>query len=212
MALIVQASGFESDGRWYLSLLVGTNNVDALETKNWVAPEFDVDLDFSYGALVGGTFGRSFGESYRLEAELGYRANEASSLGDGNPNLYGDVNMDGDLKVFNSGLNGYYDPQFEFWVEPYIGGGFGIARFAAEVYQQGSGDVRTWEENDTAGYMQGMAGLSRSLGTNNAITLEYRYFRSIGLDASSRYDWGVSPSNDSEYASHSVIIGLRAAF
>jgi OmpA-OmpF porin, OOP family len=71
---------------------------------------------------------------------------------------------------------------------------------------------RTVDDNDNRFAYQGIAGVSYSVTPQWKVALDYRYFATLDPEFSATTPGGASTKVDSEYSSHTVMLGLRYHF
>lgn len=166
------------------------------------------------GSGIAGTVavGRGFG-AFRGEIEGGYReARVGRATGFGV-----DVPGTGRVSALSAMANLYFDPAFSIGpVQPYVGGGIGIARFRArDISAIGLPPIPPVTSlgpvsgSEVGLAWQAMAGLALALGNNAALTVGYRYFGTPGVDVSVPVAGTV---NVGGLRVHSVDAGVRFAF
>ncbi|MEE8213691.1 MAG: outer membrane beta-barrel protein, partial [Alphaproteobacteria bacterium] len=164
---------------------------------NW-ANDSDVsgasgDVDFDLGWVGAVAVGYGFGNGLRLEGELSYRRNDADDFS-------------GEGKVAGFMANVLYDFDVSPKFVPYIGLGAGLAIVEFdEVSPIGGSSV---EDDDTVFAWQAIAGVAIPIRDQLDLTFDYRYFDVPDVDLQTE----LGGSIDTEYASHSVMIGLRYRF
>jgi len=102
--------------------------------------------------------------------------------------------------------NALYDFNLKGPLQPYVGGGLGVARLDASGATQATG--ATINDTDTAFAWQAMVGVAYALNENMKLTLGYRYFAVPDASFSS----SAGTSFDPDYASHDVLFGFRYSF
>ncbi len=151
------------------------------------------DVDFDLGWVGAVAVGYGFGNGLRLEGELSYRRNDADDLS-------------GEGKVAGFMANMLYDFDVSPKFVPYIGLGAGLAIVEFdEVSPIGGSSV---EDDDTVFAWQAIAGVAIPIRDQLDLTFDYRYFDVPDVDLQTE----LGGSIDTEYASHSVMIGLRYRF
>ena len=174
----------------YLSGNIGGYSVNDADINDG---DDDGEVSFDDGFVATGALGRTVGSAGRVEAELGYRANDIDKTKiDGE----GEVANDGDLATISLMGNAYYDFNIGSSFTPFLGAGIGLANIEADT------DL-TDKENDTVFAYQLAAGGSLAVGEKLNIDLQYRYFATDDPE----FD-GV----EAEYNTHNLMFGLRFTF
>jgi opacity protein-like surface antigen len=175
--------------------------------------DFEDESETGYG--ISGVFGYEFGNGLRLEAEAGYRRNSlervnvrndgglGAALGFGSLNG-ASLDADGHIESLNLMANAWYDFKFDK-VRPYIGGGVGLARIAAEGSLAG---VNVLNDEDTVLAYQLGGGIGFDVMPAITLSLDYRYFAT--RDAALRTVTG--NEFDAEYQTHNVGVSVRYRF
>lgn len=207
--LAAPIAAFAEDG-WYGSLKAAYTTNGSLDVSSPAAvgalPSSDRDLESDWGGA--GSIGYGFGNSWRLEGELG---------------LY-----DNDLKgaALTSGAtaqtlmaNLFYDFPLSSSIKPYLGVGAGALRVdAATTGLTGTVPAaRTgFSGDDLALGVQGLAGLGIQVSPNLVLDLGYRYIMNVtdlsfnairGLDTAP-----VAGKYDADYEHGLATVGLRWQF
>ena len=196
-ALVAFASPAGAQTRPYLA---GTAGYTFPET---VGSNIGVEAETKRGYAVTGAAGYSFG-NVRAELEAGYRksdVDEARGLG-----LR--VEGTGEVSALSALANAYYEPRLQLGpLQPYIGGGAGIARFKARrvgaVGVPGLGPVSA---SETGFAYQLMAGAGWRVSEQATLTAGYRYFATPDIDTTVA---AVGPVKIDGLGLHAVEIGLR---
>ncbi len=155
-----------------------------------------VDLDTGPAALF--SLGYGVMENFRGEIELGFRTNDADSVGG--------ASASGNADAWSLMFNGLYDFDTGSKFTPYIGLGVGGARVSADGIFPVSG-TRV-DDSDIGLAFQGIVGAAYELSDSWSATADYRYLSAPDLDFGA--DNGTSL--DSSYDNHSFMIGLRYSF
>jgi OOP family OmpA-OmpF porin len=161
----------------------------------------DTDVEFDNGWAALGTVGYGFGNGLRLELEAGYRDNDVDGIS-------GQTGVSGDVNVWSGMLNLLYDVPTGTSFTPYIGAGLGYARVKVDGAGPVNGAAASVDDSDGVFAYQGILGMAYGLTPNLKIALDYRYF------ATQDPEFGTSAGTDvdSEYAAHTVMLGLRWEF
>ncbi|MDF2764319.1 MAG: surface antigen msp4 family protein [Rhodospirillales bacterium] len=182
----------------YVGAFGGVGN---LEDADLEAGGVDFDFESDTGWLVGAAVGYGFDFGLRTEAEIAYRMND---LDEGS--VAGvDFGVDGDTTALSFMGNLWFDVPVAWAVRPFIGAGAGMAQVSLNDAEAGAGEIA--DDSDWVFAYQLGAGLGYRLNPTLDLTAEYRYFatddpelEAFGIDA------------DYEYASHSVLFGVRYSF
>jgi OOP family OmpA-OmpF porin len=180
---------------WYIGLEGGGSWVEDADTLFFVdlGGEFEPGtttgtLEFDTGWAVFATMGYAFESNWRLEAEVGYRANETS---------VGAL----ELNEWSLMLNALYDIELTPKLALSIGAGAG--------YDHATLEVPGLDDSDGNFAYQGIAGLNYALSNRLDLTLTYRYL----IVDDPEFDLTAPPITlgfDVEsLRKHSVTIGLR---
>ena len=158
-------------------------------------------LDMSSGLTLLGAIGCDYGD-YRLEAELGYQQNDIKNWKGNTPVqnevVSASVPMDGDVSILSLMANGYYDVDLG-GVELYATAGVGVAQVSFDDVKAEDETGSTTEHETTLAWQVG-AGVAAPIADNIKLDLRYRYFATTDF-------W-----EDTNVASHSVLLGLRVGF
>jgi OOP family OmpA-OmpF porin len=198
MALPGLAHAYPKQG-WYSGIGAGVNfgqdtDVTLGGTTN--------TMEFDPGFALSGSVGFGFENQLRPEFEINYRRNtvdQNSGPGSGAPNGFVDsVAFMGNL---------FYDFDTRSGLTPYIGAGVGGALVSAD----NAGIVNGTSLNEQPFLLayQGIAGLSFELSERIDATADYRYFATMEPEWKSV---GGATSDDTSYANHVFMIGLRYVF
>lgn len=158
----------------------------------------DTSIDFDPGPVAMIAAGYAFDNGFRSELELAGRWNDAETVG-GSSGA-------GDTTAISGMVNVLYDFAIGDAFSPYVGAGLG----AAQIEDSGVASINgsSISDDDTVFAYQAMAGLSYDLGNFWSLTADYRYFASDDVSLTTASSVAV----EQEYASHSLLIGLRFDF
>lgn len=151
----------------------------------------EMSLDPGFGLT--GAVGNTFGNGFRGEIELSYRANDLDELTiDG----LGSGSVDGDVTTLALMGNAYYHfiPGGTF--SPFIGVGIGAANIEADINDFGS-------EDDTVFAYQLALGGAFAASEKLSFDLQYRFFGTSDPDFN---------GTEAEYTTHNLMAGLRYNF
>jgi opacity protein-like surface antigen len=155
-------------------------------------------LNLALDWLALGTAGYRLGSAMRTEVEIGYRANYLDDIGASGAS--------GDLSVWSTMLNVAFEFDVGWRATPYVGGGLGAGRVAADATSRTT--TTTIDDSDTVFAYQALAGLQWPLRDKIHLDVGYRLFSVVGLDFATSTGSTVDP----KYLSHSFMIGLRYLF
>lgn len=209
--LAMPASAAWFDGNFYGSIAGGVVQATDLDTKNLISSAANEELDFDTGYAFVGAVGDASSGILRSELEVGYRSYDVDGLDD-TSNTFADVNMEGDVEIWNFGYNAYYDFHNDSTVHPYLGAGVGAAHVSVDTHAQGFPMSNTWSGEDIGFYVQGIAGVAMDLGEKHEVFAEYRYFRTVGVNAESNFGGFTPDANDEQFENHSLMLGIRFEF
>lgn len=208
MVLIASpVSAAESDIYPYAGVTLGTALTSASKLSDGSGSLY---TDFNSGYMAGVAIGIAFNtnlewniERIRLEAEMGYRSNDLTSI----KNSKGQsADVSGTMTVKNLMINGYLDntgllvngvPVNIFLT---AGAGVAMANISTISYQ---GIPLVESANDTRFACQGGLGVG------------YELTKQITLDAAYRYMWAAPftfAGVKADYGSHDILLGARYAF
>ncbi|MEE9291195.1 MAG: OmpA family protein, partial [Alphaproteobacteria bacterium] len=179
----------------YVSGALGANWATDSDVSGAASGEIDFEVD-TVGAVA---FVYGFGNGLRLEGELSYRQNDVDDFS--GAGLEGHANATGFM------ANLLYDIDVSPKFVPYVGLGAGAAIVEFDkVSPLPAGD--STDDSETVFAWQAIAGVAIPIRDQLDLTFDYRYFDVPDVDL--RSDAGTDV--DTEYASHSVMIGLRYRF
>jgi len=170
---------------------------------------FGDQVTFDPGIYIGGTGGYDFG-FLRLEGELSYRHAGIDKV---TSNSTGERfrNVDGDLGVFATMFNAYFDMHNPSRITPYVGGGIGFATVHISN-TNGIGSIQGYtplydESNDTVFASQVGAGMDIAINSRYSLDIGYRYF----MTEKANLDGDVISSN-LRFESHNALVGFKFKF
>jgi len=172
-------SAVAAPGDTYLALSGSRTFPKSIESNAGVR----ADLRDGYG--IAGAVGRNFG-GVRGELEVAYKRNNLGSA----TGFGFEAQGRGRASALSGMANVYLDPTFSIGpVQPYIGGGIGVARFRATdidvVGLPAGGPITNFgpvDASKTGFAYQAMAGVGIPLSENATFTIGYRYFATPGAD------------------------------
>lgn len=204
LAVMLPASAMAASEGFYVGGAAGVNWLrDAKITDKTAQAQgqsASVKFDYDTGAVGTLAAGYATAVGVRAELEAGYRwANDISGDNDASSR------WTGNSRALSFMGNVYYDINTGTAFTPYIGVGAGVA----QVKLTANDPANNYRVSDTDWVFayQGIVGVSYSFTNNLAATLDYRYFDTID----SKFK-GPNGRVEGEYASHSVLLGLRYSF
>lgn len=180
---------------WYIGVEAGANWIDDADANILIdlgteigTTTTNAELEFETGWAALATVGYAFENSWRLEGELGYRANDFS-LGSA------------EVTEWSFMFNALYDFDLSPSMTFSLGGGVG--------YDDATVKLPGFEDSEGNFAYQGIAGLNYALGKRTDLTLTYRYL----IIDDPEFDFSAPPISigyDIESVrKHSLTIGLR---
>lgn len=192
IAVLASPAAARDRSGYYVGLGIGHSQV---EDYNDTGTANDITFDNGYGAY--GSIGYAFARHWRIEAELGYRDNDADMTGfPVAPTNLSEITLMGNVAYDVSLTNSFA-----------IGllGGIGVDRATLE---RGSGDHRDYQFAYQAG-----AELIFQASTHWDLYVGYRYLGVNDVDYS-RTELGLAagPEIDHDYKKHLISLGLRYGY
>jgi outer membrane protein OmpA-like peptidoglycan-associated protein len=179
----------------YVSGALGANWADDSDVSGGASGDVDFDVNWVGAVAVG----YGFGNGVRVEGELSHRRSDADD--------FSGVSLSGKATATGLMANVLYDFDVSPRFVPYLGLGAGLAVVDADrLTPIPAGDFV--DDDDTVFAWQVIAGVAVPLNERLDLTADYRYFDADNVDLTS----AAGVSIDSEYSSHSVMIGLRYRF
>jgi opacity protein-like surface antigen len=195
----------------YFSGFLGTSLSKNLNVSNYdylFNSAYNDRLSLDPGILAGVTGGYDFG-IMRIEGELSYRNAKIDKLTDTTGEQF--RNIDGDLGIYTTMVNVFFDMHNTSPITPYLGGGIGVATLhMSDTYGYGNtlGYTQLYgDSSDTVLAAQVGAGLDIALNRHLSLDLGYRYF--ITDQANFDTNW---ISSSMRFESHNATVGLRFKF
>lgn len=197
----------------YVSGFIGVTvprdaNVDSSQLSDASLQQFNDQVEFDPGLNIGGTGGYDFGH-LRLEGELSYKHAEIDRITAKNGVSF--VNPDGNIGVFATMVNAFFDLHNPGPVTPYVGGGIGFANLhlsETSAIDVSAGPVFLYpEDDDTVFAYQAGAGVGIALNRRLVLDVGYRYFGTSRARLSDGFD-----TAELRYESHNGVVGLRVKF
>lgn len=194
VAVVAAAPAAKAEGPYVFGAVGGA----FMQDSNLDSGAFDLNADHDAGFAGLAGLGYALPGGFRVEAELGYRDNDVDSVSG--------VNASGETRAYSAMANLLYDFDVDWPVRPFIGVGAGLARVARDdIAPVGPTSL---DDHDTGFAYQFIAGAEYPLSDRLGINLSYRYLRVPDLDYTAASGAGI----DSDYASHTVLLGLRFRF
>ncbi len=192
---------------FYLSGQVGPSILqDADNEANSIILTTSHDVGFN----VSGALGYQWNKYLRGELELSYQRNGVKTLTvtqSSFPSLNGlAVKTDGDVRLFNVMLNGFWDFPSNSPVVPYLMGGVGVSSVALEDVTTGS-ILFADDSTGVTAYQLG-AGLDYDFSERIDLTLGYRLLGTSDPE----FEDSTGVKFDSEILSHNIAFGVRFYF
>lgn len=154
---------------------------------------YSAEISSDTGYSIGLALGYEFEYNIRLEAAIGYQANDLDEL-----SVYGYTeSLDGDISILSFMANGYYDFKNSTAFTPFLMAGIGLANINADL------DSIDESDDDTVFAYQAGLGVGYALNDRVTLDLKYVYFATEDVD----FD-GI----DAEISSHNAVLGIRFAF
>lgn len=179
---------------FYVSGALGANWANDSDVSGAASGDIDFDMNLVGAVAVG----YGYGNGLRIEGELVHRVSDADDLS--GTNLSGRVTASGFM------FNLLYDFDVSRRFVPYLGLGAGLAVVHFDDISPIGGSSVDDEDNVFA--WQAIAGVAIPLRDRLDLTADYRYFDAGDVDVHT----SAGSRLNSEYASHSVMIGLRYRF
>jgi len=169
------------------------------QDAEFVGTGISAEASFHPGLFGSLALGTTFGNIWRSDVELSYRASdvgELSGVGNGSGEVNGSAAM----------INGYYDLFSGSDLRPYLGGGIGIMRLIADGVSPIGGS--TIDDEDTVVAVQGVAGVGYRVNDWLGLFTDYRFLATTETEfttvAGRPLNW--------EYREHRIVVGLRWSF
>ena len=167
--------------------------------SNVAGSGIDAELGFDPGLSGLLALGTTFGESWRGEAELSYRASDIEAVS-------GAANGGGDVGGTAFLVNGYYDFKNDSNWTPYVGAGFGLIRLdMGDAAPIGGSRI---DDDDVVIAAQGIAGVGYRVNERFSLFTDYRFLAAADPDFATASGAKV----ESEYSEHRIVVGLRWTF
>jgi opacity protein-like surface antigen len=178
----------------YAGVLGGVTLVPDIAIKQLgTSQDLEMDAGFNFGGVIG--YKWAFG--LRAEGEISYRRNDNDK--------FAGVPIDGNVNALTFMGNAWYDFHTGTAWLPYVGGGLGVARVAADASVLG---IQIVDDNDTVFAWQVGGGIGYEVSPGIVVSADYRYLATT--DPSMTDGGGID--FDAEYSSHNIMIGVRGHF
>jgi opacity protein-like surface antigen len=195
----------------YFSAFLGTSfardtTISGFDNSSLGGTQFSDQVSFDPGVYVGGTGGYDFG-FMRLEGELSYRHAGIDTVTE---NGFRFRNVDGDVGVFATMFNAFFDIHNPSRITPYLGGGIGFANvhISDTTGFNNTGKVFLYDRsNDTVFAYQVGAGMDIALTSRYSLDVGYRYFNT----EKAKLD-GDFISSEMRFESHNAMVGFKFKF
>jgi OmpA-OmpF porin, OOP family len=199
-ALVLPAAGARAQDKtppnavpgYYVTGGAGLNFLEDADTGN-------TTYQYDAGGMGLGALGYQFGNGFRVEGEVAYRASGISGASNGGAS--------GEANAASLMANGFYDLNTGTKFTPYVGAGLGGALVTFDNVSI-PGSSNRIDDSDIALAYQAMAGVGYQLDRNLKLDVGYRYFatESPGFQATNGSEIG------SHYHDHAAVISLRYEF
>lgn len=198
LVLVLSSPGYSADGP-YVSLILGTANVNDSELTDSTDPGAVVDMEYDTSYILGAALGYRHA-SVGFEGEIAYQLTDVDGLSSGAVK----VDLEGDSSVLSLLLNGYYALVFDaFPIVPYLSAGVGLAQAKiSDLKIPGTGAL-DWNGDDFVFCYQVGAGLEFDLTDRLNVGVKYRYFGTSEAE--------FNPI-DAEFSSQSLMLVIKRSF
>ncbi len=192
------ALGAQSD---YIGGQVGLN-IASDASNDYDKLDLSIDAEFTPGVALGVLFGHSYGNGFRFEGELGYRINEVNDFTQTGTSF----GAKGEVSALSLLFNSYFDFHNRTLYTPYLGAGIGIVHLVYDANLRTGGIAF----DDSATVFAYQLGTGVSYNLNELLALDFGY-RFLGTDKPEFEDKD-GDTFESEYLSHTLLVGLRYSF
>jgi opacity protein-like surface antigen len=200
------------NGGAYFGAKIGANWMDDatldVDADAGILDSVNFDTGFTGSFVAGYAFGGRWGMlSPRIEAEIGYLANDVDTVDLGDPALIG-LPADGEVNAVYGMVNLLLDIPMSGWgFNPFVGGGIGFAHVNFDNVNEGPGTSPEFNDGDTAFAWNLTAGLSYDISRNVTFDVAYRFlqFNSVSVV-------GLDPpfiTSSDDINNHQVTAGVR---
>lgn len=191
---------FVSSSTLYAEGMYWGGNVGAafLSDSDVEAYGYHAEISSDTGYSIGLVLGAEFEYNFRLEAAIGYQANDFDEV-----SAYGyTASVDGDLSIWTIMLNGYYDFKNSTAFTPFIMAGIGFAEIDADLDSIAGYNLDLSDDDSVFAYQFGL-GVGYALNDSVTLDLKYVYFATEDPD----FD-----GLNAEISSHNAVLGIRFNF
>jgi len=189
---------FSAEGT-YVSGNIGAVFIPDYNLTDTTSPGTEIELEASSGTAFGIAVGHDYGNNIRAEAELAYQKNDFDKAVLNN--AY--IPVSGDISSFAVLLNGYYDFPSESIFTPFIGAGIGFAQIDVSNFNAEGSGIPNESTDDTVFAYQVGVGVGYAFSEKITIDVKYRFFGTSDPTFN---------TNEAEYGSHNISLGLRVGF
>ena len=202
MSSVALAQGYQHPKGFYVGAALGANFLTDSDLKG---SGINNEAEFKIGPVGLISLGYGYGNGLRTEIEGGYRNNGVDKIT--GPGASGG---NGRFHAYSLMLNALYDINTGTPFTPYLGAGIGWAIVDPSGVKTLNG-TRSVNDSDNRFAYQGILGVAYSLTPQWKLSLDYRYFATLDPEFTASNTTG-SRKVDSDYNSHSVMLGLRYHF
>jgi len=196
--LVLASSAFAADGV-YISGNAGAQILNDSDLTSSAVPGVTVEAEYDTGYVLTAALGFNFGNfdagNVRVEVEGSYRESEIDTLSSSGLS----VPASAEVSAFSIMGNVFFDIKTNSALNPYVGGGIGIAMIDVDTFSIVGVAIPGKEDDDVFAYQLG-GGIGYAVNDKVTIDLGYRYF------ATTDPEFGLVTA---EYGSHTIIAGLR---
>lgn len=194
-----------AQGGWYLSAHGGGSILQSAENES---TDGTFNMEFKPGYAFAAALGFDLAETYpaygrgRVEVEVAYRQNDLDEM----EFQEGGMAAEGEVTVASAMLNTFGEFRETAPYYPYLGAGVGVARIALKDVALGGRGFS--DDEDTVIAWQVGAGLGWQVTDALVLDLGYRYFSAVNPT----FTDATGEEFDSEFDSHTVLVGARLNF
>lgn len=205
LSALLSPAALAAQGGWYLAAQGGASIPQSAENDS---DRGTFNTDFKPGYAFSVALGYDLGEAYpdfgrgRVELEVGYRKNDVDEM----EFEEGTIATEGDVTVLSAMLNTFGEIRETAPFYPYLGAGVGVARLSLNDVSI-KGKVFADDEDTVLAWQVG-TGVGWRVSPYLVLDLGYRYFSAV--DPSFTDSLGIE--FDSEYDTHTVLLGARLDF
>lgn len=196
---------------WYVSLFGGASFLEDVETEYdyGISSSLKNKAETETGFIVGGAIGTHLTDDIRVELEVAYSENDVDKIHYSGPYNNGTYDAKGSFGILTFMGNLWYDIPLSETLNPYLGGGVGLAIVDGETtYEPDDGDDSPYDSSEVAFAFQLGAGLRWKAFENITFDVGYR-LRGIDGPDFGNSDFPQSSNYDGDMIfSHNVIAGV----